>query len=293
MSTEKYLQTVKTVVKRIDEADYIIIGAGAGLSASAGLDYTDQTFFKQNYESFFNKGYQSIDHARMKYFKLDHSTAPERFWGFWCHHINNVFIKPPQLDVYSDVYDVVKNRDYFVITTNVDGQFFKGGFDYDRVFSMQGSYGRFQCISPCSQRVYDNKPYIETMLRGFDPNSLSIRKKDIPRCPDCGNLMSYNLRVDNSFVEAPHLWNQERYMDFIDKAKQGKLVLLELGVGLNTPVIIRYPFERITALFKQTTLIRINLENFEVNRKIKDKLITIRADIGTILKNIKMIVNSG
>lgn len=287
MFTERYLQQIKAVREKIDQSDYLLIGAGAGLSASAGLSYTDPTFFRQHYEPFFNKGYESIDHARMNFFKLDNLVPPEKFWGFWCHHIKAIFYKPSQLAVYSDLYDLVKNKNYFVITTNVDGQFFKGGFDPNKIFSMQGSYGMFQCIRPCNQKIYHNKSYVDAMLQGFDPESLCIRKTDIPRCPDCGELMTYNLRADNSFVQDPYLWNQEHYVDFIDQAKQSKLVLLELGVGLNTPVIIRYPFERITAHCLDATLIRINLENLAVNRKIKDKSITIKSDIGAIVKKVK------
>jgi len=189
MFTEIQQNNIDKVKHLIQEADYVIVGAGAGLSGSAGLDYLDENFFAKEYASFLKKGYKTIWQGITDNWQLTRFNK-ERFWGFWANHINNIYYKPNQLQPYKDLFNIVKDKDYFVITTNGDGQFYKGGFEKDRIFAMQGSYGYFQCEKPCSEEVYDNKKIVDQMLKNFDEkmekNINNIRKASIT--PNSGHL---------------------------------------------------------------------------------------------------------
>lgn len=241
----------------------IIIGAGAGLSAAGGLDYSSAEFTAQCFPHFAKRGYKNIMQILGSYWRVSDANALE-YYAVWARHIHNIRYIPKATDPYLWLKEQVKDKDYFVITTNVDHQFHKAGFDSQRIFAMQGDYGLFQCATPCSDDLYDNKEWIETTL-GAMPDPFHIRPEDIPHCPHCGNYLVPNLRMDSSFVERPHLNNAAAYKAFLQKCYSEPVLLLEYGVGFNTPTLIRYPFEQLARQFPDTvTLIRINTHNPEV-----------------------------
>ncbi|MCH4888160.1 NAD-dependent protein deacetylase, SIR2 family [Acidaminobacter sp. JC074] len=271
------------IIKNIDQADRIVIGAGAGLSASAGLNYNDEGLFKELYPLYARLGYKTISDGIAHHWYLREESA-NTYWGFWARHIYNVYYRTDQLEAYKDLYDIVKDKHYFVITTNADGQFFKGGFSKDKIFSMQGSYGKFQCSKSCHETLYDNKEDIYKMLEYMGKDKTEIRTEDIPRCKECGELLCPNLRIDHMFVEAENLDNREAYIDFIDVDE--KIVLLELGVGYNTPVIIRYPFDELSSKYDNISLIRVNPNLAGQSHKEKGNIYT-NFDAHQLIQKIK------
>lgn len=280
---DKLVQKMITeeIYKTIKEADKVLIGGGAGLSAGAGLDYGNGEIFKKNYSLFYERGYQSIWDAITDHWTVNKENA-RTYWAFWATHINYVYHEQDFLETYQLLYNLVKDKDYFVITTNGDDQFYKGSFDPDKVFSMQGSYSKFQCQKGCHNKLYDNKEMVKKMLDGLDPDTLMIREEDIPVCPDCGELLCPNLRIDQYFVDEPYMHKQDAYVDFAS-AENERIVFLEIGVGYNTPVIIRYPFEKMTNAYSNATLIRVNKSNLEETFVSKDKMIATTRDIHDLL----------
>ncbi|MDE7373260.1 MAG: Sir2 silent information regulator family NAD-dependent deacetylase, partial [Clostridia bacterium] len=215
----------------LDRAEKVLIGAGAGLSTSAGFTYSGVRFKK--YFSDFEEKYGFHDMYTGGFYPY---SSPEEYWAFWSRHIFiNRFEDPPQ-PVYEKLFELVKDKDYFVLTTNVDHCFQKAGFDKERLFYTQGDYGLFQCSEPCHDKTYDNEDVIRRMVKeqkeGKVPSAL------IPRCPVCGKPMTMNLRVDDSFVEDEG-WRAAyaRYERFMAGLGEKRVLLLELGVGENTPAI--------------------------------------------------------
>ncbi len=274
------------VKEKISNADRVIIGAGAGLSAAAGLDYNDPNFFKAKYQSFYKKGIHSVADAIARYWYLTEDNATT-YWGFWSHHINEIYHFPGQLDTYKALYNLVKEKEYFIITTNVDDQFLRGQFDKTKIFSMQGSYGKLQCSKACHNEVYDNKELIKAMLLGFDEESLEIRLEDIPRCPVCGELLCPNLRIDHSFVEADSLKNRDEYVNFFNQVNED-ILLLELGVGYNTPAIIKYPFDDMTKAYDHISMIRVNLQLLKSSYDQENDILMVDDDLNELITRLTM-----
>lgn len=273
--TERILNVLKN-------ADAVVIGAGAGLSASAGLDYNDTMFFEKHYSHFRKKGFKTISEGIRANWNLDKENAVS-YWGFWANHISNVFYKQPQLPTYKLLYDIIKDKPYFIITTNADGQFYKGDFDAQKIFAMQGSYSKFQCQKKCHNVIYDNEKMVSQMLNGFDSGSLEIKSEDIPKCPVCHEFLVPNLRTDGNFVEEPNMVNKDEYIHFINSYAKSSIVFLELGVGYNTPIIIRFPFEQMTNSIKDGWLIRVNKYYPDLPQEVTDKAIATKMDINELL----------
>ena len=235
----------------IADADYVLIGAGAGLSAAAGLDYAGEDF-RREFREWINC-YGITDLYSASFYPFE--TEEER-WACWAKHIWFARYRPEALPLYRQLFDIVKEKNYFVITTNVDGQFEKAGFDTDRIFATQGDYACFQPASGNPKELYYNQDWVNQVLPLIQ--DCSIPTELIPHTPD-GKPVSMNLRCDDTFVEDEHWHHQaHRYQSFVEKASTKRLLLLEFGVGFNTPVIIRFPFERMAARFPQTTLVRFN-----------------------------------
>jgi NAD-dependent SIR2 family protein deacetylase len=241
----------------IDEADAILIGAGAGLSAAAGLLYMDFTTFRNWFPEYHEKyGLRYIYEAAFFDF-----PSIEEYYAYWARHISTIRFRHPAGKPYLDLHSIVKDRSYFVLTTNVDGQFIKAGFNPNRICTPQGDYGYFQCSRPCSNDLYPNQEIVESLLASMASGSFAIRSEDIPRCPHCASLLEPNIRKGSNFVESPWM---EKYPDlnkFLERSDSGKLLLLEFGVGFNTPSIVRYPFERIAATHGDSLLIRVNRDD--------------------------------
>ena len=286
----------------IAQADTILIGAGAGLSTSAGFTYTGERFDKHFADFHARYGFTDMYSGGFYPYK-----TLEENWAFWSRYIwINRYMDAPKT-VYSDLLNLVRDKDYFVLTTNVDHCFQKAGFDKKRLFYTQGDYGLFQCSEPCHLKTYDNKEMVRKMVEaqgsrwlslskpplkeGLSGGKMSIPTDLIPHCPVCGKPMSMNLRADDTFVQDEGWYKAaERYDNFIRIRKadsDGKVLFLELGVGGNTPGIIKYPFWQMTARNPNATYACINFGEAVVPREIADKSICVNADIGEVLKAVQ------
>ena len=275
-----YSQQLKNLANHIKECEAIIIGAGSGLSSAAGLTYSGERFNKY-FSDFINK-YHLTDMYSAGFYPYE---SLEEYWAYWSRHIYyNRYIDAPK-DTYQKLLQLVKDKDYFVLTTNVDHQFQKAGFDKKRLFYSQGDYGLWQCSKPCHQKTYDNKEIVEKML--LQQKDLKIPSSLIPYCPKCGAFMTMNLRCDQTFVQDEG-WNQGqfRYNDFINKHRDLKIIYLELGVGQNTPVIIKYPFWNYTNSNKKATYVCINYGESFCPDEIKKQAILISGDIDQVINDL-------
>lgn len=277
-STRDFLPDIQLLSDMINSSDAIVVGAGAGLSTSAGFTYSGKRF-DDNFLDFKEKyGFTDMYSGGFYPYK-----TLEQFWAFWSRNIYVNRYTDVQKPVYSDLLSLVENKDYFVITTNVDHQFQKAGFDKKRLFYTQGDYGLFQCSKPCCNKTYDNKNAVEKMLN--HQNNLEIPTELIPKCPVCGRPMTMNLRCDDTFVEDEG-WHRaaERYSEFLRRHKGLKVLFLELGVGGNTPAIIKYPFWRMTSENPNAYYVCINYGEAICPTQIENQCLCINYDIGEILK---------
>lgn len=254
---------IEEIKEKLDDSEYVIIGAGAGFSTAAGIDYGGERFEK--YFEDFRLKYDMTDMYTSSFYPFE---TEEEKWAYWAKHIyvNNVGMGETEL--YKKLYELVKDKNYFVLTTNVDDQFIKSGFPSSKVFPTQGSYNYFQCSKACHEDLYKNTESIKEMIENID-DDLRIPGELVPICPKCGEPLDVNIRKDNYFVEDVYWHKQnEAYQKFINEAKYHKCVLLEFGVGFNTPAIIRFPFESMTGKIQDWTLIRFNKEHLEVAVKL-------------------------
>ena len=288
---------VNKLREALNNADAVIIGAGAGLSTSAGFTYAGERF--ETYFSDFAAKYSIRDMYSGGFYPFD---SMEEFWGWWSRHIwVNRYMSAPK-PVYERLLELVKDKDYFVITTNVDHCFQKAGFDKHRIFYTQGDYGLFQCSKPCHQETYDNETVIREMLeaQGFSITAdkaltvpagttlqMSVPIEMIPHCPTCGRLMTTNLRCDDTFVqdEGWHI-HAGYYNDFLRRHKNMKTLFLDLGTGANTPIIVKIPFMRMTHEWPDAIYASLNYGEAFASDEIRKKSICINDDIGKILEKL-------
>lgn len=264
----------------LQDCDAVVIGAGAGLSTAAGFTYTGERFEK--YFSDFAAKYGIQDMYSGGFFPF---ATPEEHWAYWSRYIYINRYQDAPKPVYDDLLKLVRDKDYFVITTNVDHCFQKAGFDKKRLFYTQGDYGLFQCIEPCCQETFDNEAVILEMVKRQE--NMKIPSELLPVCPHCGKPLTMNLRSDDKFVEDEG-WHRaaERYEDFLRIREGQKILFLELGVGYNTPVIIKYPFWQMTAKNPNAIYICINQGQSVCPQEIEKQSICIDKDISSVLKQI-------
>lgn len=276
-TTKSTEDKIKRLKEKINTADAVIIGAGAGLSTAAGFDYGGERFRK--YFSDFEEKYGIHDMYSGGFYPYESSLE---YWAWWSRHILINRYDCPVGKVYEDLLSLIKDKDYFVLTTNVDHQFQRAGFDKKRLFYTQGDYGLFQCSAPCHQETFDNETVIREMVKR--QKDMKIPAELLPVCPHCGAPLTVNLRCDNKFVEDDG-WHKaaERYENFIRTIDGQKILFLELGVGLNTPVIIKYPFWQMTAENPNATYACINKEQAFCPQEIERQSICIDADIAEVL----------
>ena len=273
----KISEKIERAKNWIKNADAILIGAGAGLSTSAGLEYAGKRF-ENNFKDFIQK-YHFTDMYTAGFY--DFHTEEEK-WAFGAKHmyVNDIGIGTTKL--YKDVLELMKNKKYFVITTNVDDQFYKAGVDKAKVFATQGSYRYIQCKEACHNRLYDATELVKEMVE--KTKDCKIPTELVPICPVCGEKMDVHVRVNANFVQDDDWYKQdEKYGEFLDNTKDKNIVLLELGVGFNTPGIIRIPFEQMTYQNANWKLIRINKNESSTFLDINDKSILIQGDIKEIV----------
>ena len=268
------------LAEKISSADAVIIGAGAGLSTSAGFTYSGERFDK--YFSDFKEKYGFSD---MYYGGFYPYKTLEEYWAYWSRYIYiNRYTDAPKT-VYADLLRLVKDKNYFVITTNVDHQFQKAGFDKKRLFYTQGDYGLFQCSKPCCNKTYDNESLVKEMIER--QKDMKIPTEIIPKCPVCGAPMTMNLRADDTFVQDEGWYAASGcYSDFLRRHKNLNVLYLELGVGGNTPVIIKYPFWKMTAENKNAFYACINFGEAVCPEQIKKQSVCLNCDIGEVLSEL-------
>ena len=259
------------------EAEAVVIGAGAGLSASAGFTYSGERFEK--YFGDFIEKYHISDMYAGGFYPYE---TLEEYWAWWSRHIYyNRYVDTPK-PVYSRLHQLMKERNYFVLTTNVYHQFQRAGFDKKRLFYTQGDYGLWQCSKACHDPNYDNEETVRSMIS--EQKEMKVPSELVPSCPVCGAPMTMNLRQDDLFVQDAG-WHSaaERYREFIQNYKNRRILFLELGVGGNTPGIIKYPFWHMVNEWKNAQYICINAKEAYAPEEIKDRSICIQADIGEVL----------
>lgn len=279
-STKSCSEQIERLKAALQDCDAVVIGAGAGLSTAAGFTYTGERF-EQHFSDFAQKyGIQDMYSGGFYPF-----PTQEEFWAYWSRYIFINRYQDAPKPVYEDLLKLIQDKDYFVITTNVDHRFQKAGFDKKRLFYTQGDYGLFQCSDPCCQETFDNETVIREMFKR--QKNMKIPTELLPFCPRCGKPLTMNLRSDNKFVEDEG-WHRaaERYENFLHTREGGKILFLELGVGYNTPVIIKYPFWQMTARNPNATYICINQGQAVCPQKIEKRSICMDADIGQVLQSL-------
>ncbi len=262
--------------KAIDEAEYIIIGAGAGLSTAAGIDYGGERH--ERYFKDFIEKYGFSDMYTSSFYRFE---TPEEQWAYWARHIFANRYDVGKTDVYQKLLKLVEDKEYFVLTTNVEHQFWINGFEDERIFATQGDSGLLQCSKACHDKLYPNEELVMECLE--NTMDCKVPSNLVPHCPVCGEEMDVNLRKDNFFVEDDDWRRRNRnYYDFLNNI-DGKFVFIEIGVGFNTPGIIRYPFEQMTYNNPEATLIRLNLDYPQAIPENRDKTISFDENVEEIL----------
>ena len=275
--TEDYSDNIRCLKQEIETADSIVIGAGAGLSTAAGFTYSGERFEK--YFSDFIQKYGFSDMYSGGFFPFE---SPEEHWTYWSRYIYINRYMDVDNGTYKTLLSLVKDKDYFVLTTNVDHQFQKAGFDKHRLFYTQGDYGLFQCLEPCCQKTFDNEEFIRRMYN--EQKNMRVPFELIPKCPECGKPMTMNLRADDKFVQDEGWYKaRERYADFLRRHEGMHMLFLELGVGFNTPAIIKYPFWQITAKNPNAVYACINFNEAFCPEELEKKSICIGGDIAEVL----------
>ena len=280
-STGNYSVQIEKLKKALEDAEVVVVGAGAGLSTSAGFVYSGERF-RENFSDFEEKyGFHDMYSGAFCQYE-----TPEEHWAYWSRFITvNRYVDPPK-PVYKHLLERIKDKDYFVITTNVDHCFQKAGFDKMRLFYTQGDYGLFQCSEPCCQETFENGETVRRMVE--QQTDMRVPSELLPVCPHCGKPMTMNLRSDNRFVEDEG-WHRAavRYEDFLRTREDKRILFLELGVGYNTPGIIKFVFQRLTAENPLATYACINYGEAYAPEEISSQSIVINADAGEVIRALK------
>jgi NAD-dependent SIR2 family protein deacetylase len=276
------------VAEYIRKADHVLIGAGAGLSAAAGIDYGDTQIFAKLFPQLVKKGF------RRQYELIGYNPWSEgEKWAYWATHVNYVRFQFPPSQLYATLLKNITEKDYFIITTNVEAMFHKTGFAADRIYTPQGDYARLQCVKPCTTETWPSKPVIDNILPSIDAETFTVTDLGfIPRCPRCGGRVFLNVHLDSGYNAEPYKEQLHRYQSWLQIAANEELLIVELGVGFNSPGVIRWPFERMVQLLPHVQFIRINAKNADVPVDIKNKSISIKEDIKDVLLALPLLRTS-
>lgn len=276
-STSSYSERISSLRQAVQEADHIIIGAGSGLTTAAGIDYAGDDFRREFAPWIERYGFTDLYTSSFHTFE-----TPEEYWAYWAKHIWFSRYRTGTTELYKTLLH--RFPEAFIVTTNVDAQFELAGFPTERIFATQGDYCWFQPASGSPKTLVDNREWVFRVLPLI--HDCRIPTEMIPSMPD-GSPASLNLRVDDTFVEDFH-WHQQarRYTDFVHRASQNNLLLLEFGIGYNTPGIIRLPFEQMAQRFPHTTLIRFNRDNPEPYIEDMPRFTAFTEDIATVINQL-------
>ena len=278
---------MKTFEERIEEfknalesAEAVVIGAGAGFSDAAGIKYVGKRF-TDNFQDFIKK-YNMEDLYTSSFYPF--KTQEER-WAYWAKHVSLNRFETPATKLYTDLFDLVRDKNYFIITTNVEHQFWKANFPNEKIFATQGDYGYIQCAKGCHSKLYDNDSVVANMISAT--KDCKIPSSLVPKCPVCGGEMDINVRKDRYFVQGED-WDiaYNNYEKFIENNENKKIVFIELGVGYNTPGIIRYPFEQMTNKNDKAVLIRLNKDYPQGPIENKSKTISFTEDMMEVIERL-------
>jgi NAD-dependent SIR2 family protein deacetylase len=282
-SDTTFTEKIAVLKTALDKAEAIIIGAGAGLSTAAGLAYDNTDTFNALFPGYHDRyGLKTISEADFYTF-----PTPEEQYAYWLRSISAIRYKFPAGKPYLDLYRIIKDKNHVILTTNTDGQFFKSGFDTDKICFPQGDLSYFQCSKPCSNELYPNEQTVKGILSRIGDTDFAIPAADIPHCPHCGSPLIPNVRLNKNFVGKPWIEKYEMLNDFLEANRGRKMLFLELGVGFNTPGIIRHEFEFLFMMRKYAQMIRINLNVVEISLLHEEARATIiQGDLGPILHKV-------
>lgn len=273
-------ERIEEFKEALESAEAIIIGAGAGFSDAAGIKYVGKRF-TDNFQDFIEK-YNMEDLYTSSFYPFE---TPEEKWAYWAKHVSLNRFETPATKLYKDLFDLVKDKNYFVITTNVEHQFWKANFPNEKIFATQGDYGYIQCAKGCHNKIYENESLVANMISSI--KDCKIPSSLIPKCPVCGGEMDINIRKDRYFVQDEQ-WDisYKNYENFIENNENKKIVFLELGVGYNTPGIIRYPFEQMTNKNDKALLVRLNKDYPEGPVENRNKTISFTEDMTEVIERL-------
>jgi NAD-dependent SIR2 family protein deacetylase len=275
-------QEAPVIARWIREADRVVIGAGSGLSAAAGLDFGDQADFAARFPALVKRGLKAA------YEMIGYSELPAAaFWGFWSVHVDQVRFGDGRSPVYEGLRRLVGGKDHFVLTSNVDAMFVRNGFDPDRIWSIQGDYAFMQCLRPCSTAVWPSAPVLQRALAAIDPATQEVADaRCIPRCIRCGGDVFMNVRGGHWFVEEPYQQQLGRWRQWISETSSERLLLLEIGSGSNTPGVIRWPMERMAMRVGSARLVRINLHDARVPRELGERALSVPSGAREVIEAV-------
>jgi NAD-dependent SIR2 family protein deacetylase len=276
-----YSERIARARKAIQTAEKLVIGAGAGLSSAAGIEYNGKRF-TENFKPFIDK-YGMKDLYTSSFYPF---RTQEEKWAYWAKHISLNLFETPVKDLYIRLIELVSSKDYFIITTNVEGQFRKAGVEESRFFEVQGNYGYLQCEKGCHDKLYYNEQIVRQMIS--ETYDCRIPLLLVPKCPLCGGNMDTNLRKDNYFVQGSNWYKSENnYREFISGTSGKPTIFLELGVGYNTPGIIRFPFEAMVSNNQNALLLRLNKDHMDGIPENHGSTISFDEDMTTIINDLK------
>jgi NAD-dependent SIR2 family protein deacetylase len=259
--------------------DRVLIGAGAGLSAAAGIDYTDVDSFARLFPALVRRGFR----ARYELIGFDDWTPAEK-WGYWATHVNDVRFGDRRHAVYATLLDLIRDKDYFVLTSNVDAMFARNGFDEQRIYTPQGDYAGMQCLTPCRREVWQSRPVIDRLLPAIDAATQAVRDPDVlPRCPWCHGEVFLHVHAGPWFIHEPFAGQAKRFRRWLDGARGQATLVIEVGAGFNTPAVVRWPMEWIARAIPNAQFVRINSDQADVPTELAGRSMTLQADARDVL----------
>lgn len=280
--TSSFAPDVRLIRQWADESDRVLIGAGAGLSADAGVDYTDEVDFAARFPALVRRG------LRAAYQMIGNTDLPlEVFWGYWLLHVHEVRFGDGRRQVYRRLFELVERKDWFVLTSNVDALFARNGFATDRVCSIQGDFAFLQCLTPCSSQLWPSEPVLERLLPEIDPETQALRDPAIaPTCPRCGGAVFFNVRGGPWFVEDPWRHQLDVLRAWLPSASNERLLVLDIGSGFNTPGVVRWPMERAARAIPSARFVRINRHDPQLGVDLGARAVTVAGGALEVLEEV-------